>query len=284
MTELHRPHGSLTNGSDPVVLTAEQAAWDYCGLHVVKLDPSEERTVSLEGVEAGLVPLAGSCRVEVGGTRFELAGRTSVFGPVTDVLYAPRGSDMRIFSERGGEFAVATAATEMTTELGYVAAEDVPVTVRGRGQASRQITELLGPASDLPANLIVVEVITPGGNWSSYPPHKHDEHSGEEVPLEEIYYFRIDGDAGFGMHRTYTQDGTIDVTVTVHDGDVFLVPRGYHGPCAAAPGYHMYYLNVMGGPADERAWKVQFDDRHEWVMELWNGFPADPRLPLTGDA
>lgn len=131
---------------------------------------------------------------------------------------------------------------------------------------------------------MVVEVLTPAGNWSSYPPHKHDDPGGGEVVLEEIYYFRIDGQGGFGHHRTYTLDGDIDETVTIHDGDVFLVPRGFHGPCAAAPGYDMYYLNVMAGPNEERAWRTSTDPAHEWLWEVWAQDPPDPRRPMTGPA
>jgi len=127
--------------------------------------------------------------------------------------------------------------------------------------------------------LIAVEVLTPDGNWSSFPPHKHDEHTDREVPLEEIYYFRIRGHGGFGMHRTYTSEGDIDVTVTVRDGDVFLIPRGYHGPSVAPPGHTMYYLNVMAGPA-ERAWRVCTDPTHEWLWELFAELGPDPRCPL----
>jgi len=129
--------------------------------------------------------------------------------------------------------------------------------------------------------LIAVEVLTPSGNWSSFPPHKHDERREGEVPLEEIYYFRIEGPAGFGIHRTYTTDGVIDETVTVRDGDTFLIPRGFHGPCVAAPGHAMYYLNVMGGP-DERAWCVCYDPAYVAIMDQWPGMQPDPRCPMTG--
>jgi 5-deoxy-glucuronate isomerase len=125
-----------------------------------------------------------------------------------------------------------------------------------------------------------VEVLTPDGNWSSYPPHKHDEHSVTEVPLEEIYYFRIQGRGGFGLHRTYTTDRSIDATVTVRDGDIFLTPRGYHGPCVAAPGHTMYYLNVMAGPV-ERAWRICMDPTHEWLTGFLEELGPDPRCPLV---
>jgi 5-deoxy-glucuronate isomerase len=154
----------------------------------------------------------------------------------------------------------------------------VAVEVRGRGASTRQINQLLPAEVTGPERLIVVEVITPDGNWSSYPPHKHDEAGEAECPLEEIYYFRFDRPGAFGFHRTYSKDGAIDATVTVRDGDAFLVPRGYHGPCAAAPGYPMYYLNVMAGPGP-RAWMVTTDPDHSWLGESWADQEPDPRVP-----
>ena len=128
-------------------------------------------------------------------------------------------------------------------------------------------------------------MITPGGNWSSYPAHKHDENTPVESALEEIYYFEIDsgpGDSrGFGYHRIYgTPDRPIEVLEEVRSGDVVLVPHGYHGPSVAAPGYHMYYLNVMAGPGEERAWKIVDDPEHAWLRGTWEHQDVDPRLPL----
>jgi 5-deoxy-glucuronate isomerase len=134
-------------------------------------------------------------------------------------------------------------------------------------------------------SLIACEVITPGGNWSSYPAHKHDENTPTETELEEIYYFEIaggpDGSRGFGYHRVYgTPDRPIEVLEEVRTGDVVLVPHGFHGPSVAAPGYHMYYLNVMAGPGAERAWKIVDDPEHAWLRDTWQDQAVDPRLPL----
>jgi 5-deoxy-glucuronate isomerase len=133
-----------------------------------------------------------------------------------------------------------------------------------------------------------VELLTPDGNWSSYPPHRHDDSPECPVNNEEIYYFRIGraGTAefstdGFGLHRTYTPDGSIDVNVVVGDGDVFLVPRGYHGPCIAAPGYTMYYLNVLAGTGGDRSMAFCDDPTHHWVRDSWTGMATDPRIPMT---
>ncbi len=264
-------------------LTPDDAGWTYCGLQVVRLEPGETRSISLVGAEVCIVPMSGGCQVETNdGELFELDGRVGVFDSVPDLCYLPRDIEFKIHSAAGGEFALASARCQKRMPAFYKRADEVAIEVRGTGPATRQINQLLGADVEGPDNLIVVEVLTPSGNWSSYPPHKHDESAPHEVPLEEIYYFRIRGEAGFGHHRTYTLDGMIDETVTVANGDVFLVPRGYHGPCAAAPGYDMYYLNVMAGPGRERAWKVCIDPAHEWLSETWSQTPVDPRLPISG--
>ncbi len=247
---------------------------------VVQLGSDEARSLAFDDVEAAVLPLAGSCRVEVASRSFHLDGRDNVFARVTDFAYVPRGSEVVLSSERGGEFAIPTARAKRRLEAARVPAQAVSIEVRGGGHATRQVNNFMA-ASDFEAdNLIAVEVITPDGNWSSFPPHKHDELTADEVPLEEIYYFRIRGRDGFGLHRTYTTDHDIDATVVVRDGDVFLVPRGYHGPCVAAPGHTMYYLNVMAGP-EEREWRVSFDPAHEWISEYLAELGPDPRCPVV---
>jgi 5-deoxy-glucuronate isomerase len=155
------------------------------------------------------------------------------------------------------------------------------VEVRGAGAATRQVTNFCSPSAFETDRLTCVEVLTPAGNWSSYPPHKHDEERAGEAVLEEIYYFRIAGPDGYGIHKTYTADGGIDETVTVRDGDAFLVPRGYHGPCVATPNHDMYYLNVLAGPAAQRSMAFCDDPAHAWIRETWTSLAPDPRLPLT---
>jgi 5-deoxy-glucuronate isomerase len=280
--DLFQPQGSLAAADDPVLLTAEQAGWTYSGLQVACIRPGETRLFDLDASEGAVVPLSGSVVIETGdGTSFELAGRESVFSAITDLCYLPRETSFSITSQDGCEVGLATAVARERTRAFYRSASEVEVQVRGAGPATRQINQLLGADTAGPDNLIVVEVLTPEANWSSYPPHKHDEASAQEVPLEEIYYFRIRGEGGFGLHRTYTADCEIDITVTVGDGDVFLVPRGFHGPCVAAPGYDMYYLNVMAGPGDERAWKICTDPTHAWLWDAWEGAAPDPRVPMT---
>jgi 5-deoxy-glucuronate isomerase len=278
--DLFRPSGTLADGSDPVRLGARDAGWSFTGLRVIALPPGERRVVELDGVEAALVPLSGSCRVEVGSRTFSVEGRRDVFSKVSDFVYVPAGVEVLVESDGGGEFALPNARADRRLEPAHVPARAVRIEIRGGGVATRQINNFLAADAFEAERLISVEVLTPDGNWSSFPPHKHDEHTADEVPLEEIYYFRIGGESGFGLHRTYTTDGEIDETVTVRHGDVFLIPRGFHGPCVAAPGHPMYYLNVMAGPA-ERAWRVCLDPAHEWLAGRLAEQGPDPRCPMA---
>lgn len=281
---LHLPDGTAGSGSDAAVITPRIAGWTYAGLRVIRLGPGESRVIPTGTQELAVLPLSGSAVVECEGERFELAGRESVFSRVSDFAYVPIASEVRITSADGGQFALPSAEATRRLPPAYGPAADVPVEVRGAGASTRQLNNFLAPQTFPSDRLTVVEVLTPAGNWSSYPPHKHDEASEHEAILEEIYYYRIAGEDGFGLHRTYTLDGAIDETVTVRDGDVFLVPRGYHGPCIAAPGYDMYYLNVLAGPGAERSMAFCDDPAHHWVRETWADQPADPRVPMTDSA
>jgi 5-deoxy-glucuronate isomerase len=293
---LHKPAGTLSDGTDAIVLDPETAGWTYSGLRTIRLEAGDSRTFETGGDEFAVVPLSGSSSaVSAEGTRFELEGRGSVFARVTDWVYVPIETTVTIeaTSDQPVELALCSARATSRTELHYGSAEDVSVELRGGGQASRQINNFCSPEQFAGADkLMCVEVYTPDGNWSSYPPHKHDDSPECEVNNEEIYYFRI-GTAGsvdytpsgFGIHRTYTGIGhegmpIIDENVVVRDGDVFLVPRGYHGPCIAAPGYNMYYLNVLAGPGGERSMAFCDDPTHHWVRDELSGQPMDARLPL----
>ncbi len=287
---LHHPAGTLSAGDLSVSLTPDDAGWTYAGLFVVSLAPGVERSIDLGDNEAVVLPLsATNIAVTIDGQQFTLDGRISVFDRVTDFAYAPLGATVTLGATGGGEVAIATSKCEKRLTPRYGSADDVAVELRGSGPATRQVNNFMSPEVWPGADkLMCVELITPDGNWSSYPPHRHDDSPECPVNNEEIYYFRIgvvgtsDYSAeGFGMHRTYTPDGSIDVNVVVHDGDVFCVPRGYHGPCIAAPGYPMYYLNVLAGPGGARSMAFCDDPTHHWVRETWADMATDPRCPMT---
>ncbi|NIJ10135.1 5-deoxy-glucuronate isomerase [Saccharomonospora amisosensis] len=289
MSALHRPRGTLVDGDDPVLLTPDSAGWTYTGLRVLSLQAGQPRVVSTGEFEAFVLPLSGGCVVEVDGGWFELAGRDSVFSRVTDFAYVPRDAEVKLSSSQDCEVALPMARCGRRLAPAYGPAEQVPVEVRGAGNATRQVNNFGVPGVwDHADKLNACELITPDGNWSSYPPHKHDEASECEVVNEEVYYFRIAGRdqvrpsrEGFGLHRTYTADGELDEDVAVRDGDVFLIPRGYHGPCVAAPGYPMYYLNVLAGPAEQRSMAFCDDPAHSWVRDSWRHQAEDRRCPVT---
>ncbi len=287
---LHRPAGTLVDGDLQVSLTPEQAGWSYTGLSVVSLVPGVERSIDLETNEAVVLPLSATdVSVTSDDQHFVLDGRTSVFDRVTDFAYAPRGAAVVLAAPAGGEVAIATSRCDRRLTARYGSADDVVIEIRGAGPATRQVNNFMSPESFPYADkLMCVELITPDGNWSSYPPHRHDDSPECPVNNEEIYYFRIGvagtsaySTDGFGMHRTYTPDGSIDINVVIHDGDVFCVPRGYHGPCIAAPGYPMYYLNVLAGPGGTRSMAFCDDPTHHWVRDSWAGMATDPRCPVT---
>jgi 5-deoxy-glucuronate isomerase len=266
-----------------VDVTPESAGWTEASLKVVELASMQELTLGTGDTEVMVLPLAGGGTVEADNEAFELAARASVFDGPADMVYIGTHNTFTLCGE--GRFAICGARATRQLPNRRVAAADVPVELRGTGNCSRQVHNF-GTAGVFEADsLIACEVITPGGNWSSYPAHKHDENSPVESALEEIYYFEIDSgpedSRGFGYHRVYgTPDRPIEVLEEVRSGDVVLVPHGYHGPSVAAPGYHMYYLNVMAGPGEERAWKIVDDPEHAWLRGTWEHQDVDPRLPL----
>ena len=227
---LHRPHGSLADGADPVALTPDVAGWSFAGLRVLALPAGVERSISTGESEACLLPLSATdVTVRCGDDQFVLAGRSSVFARVTDFAYVPRDATVTIESTAGGEIAIAMARCERRLSPRYGPAEEVAIEIRGAGPATRQVTNFMSPEVWEHADkLMCVELLTPDGNWSSYPPHRHDDSPECPVNNEEIYYFRIGraGTAefsadGFGMHRIYTPDGSIDENVVV--GDLSLI-------------------------------------------------------------
>lgn len=290
---LHIPYGRSTDGEDRVVVTPGSAGWAYAGLRVIEISGGETRTWDTGSSEMVVLPLAGSCVVECEGRRFELTGRDDVFSRVSDFAYLPIDSEVRLSSRGGGRFALPSSVASNRLEPAYGPAEGVPVELRGAGQATRQLNNFCDPESFPADKLVAVECITPSGNWSSYPPHKHDEVRPGEAVLEEIYYFELARNSeggvrrigeGFAFHRLYTADREIDLCEQVRQGDVVLIPRGYHGPSMTSPGYDLYYLNVLAGPAQERTMAFCDDPAHHWVRDTWESRLRDPRLPLSSAA
>jgi 5-deoxy-glucuronate isomerase len=274
--------GSASEGAFSLAVTPERAGWAYSGLRVLELPPGGTRTWATGEDEVLVLPLSGSARVTCDAQTFELNGRRDVFSRVSDFCYAPREATVSVASDRGGVFAVPSARCARRLPPRYVPAEDVPVELRGAGQASRQVNNFCSPEAFECDKLIAVEVLTPGGNWSSYPPHKHDQQREGEAELEEIYYFQVRGTKGLAYQRVYgAPDRPVDVLAEVGTGDAVLIPHGWHGPSIAAPGYDLYYLNVMAGPAADRKWLFCDDPAHAWIRGAWAGQPVDPRLPLT---
>jgi 5-deoxy-glucuronate isomerase len=280
---LHLRDGAAARDGFRLVVTPEDAGWGYSGLRILELEPGGRRALDTGEDELVVLPLRGACSVACDGEILALEGRDDVFAAVSDFAYVPRDARVEIASEAGGRFALPSARARRRLEARHVAAEAVPVELRGAGQASRQVNNFCAPEAFPADRLIAVEVLTPAGNWSSYPPHKHDEERGdEEVALEEIYFFEVRGD-GFGYQRVYASspEKPIDVCAEVRSGDAVLLPHGYHGPSMAAPGYDLYYLNVMAGPGSERAWRFTDDPAHAWIRDTWAGQEVDPRLPMT---
>ncbi|HEY8912026.1 5-deoxy-glucuronate isomerase [Lacisediminihabitans sp.] len=295
------PRGTLAQEGWETVVDSAIHGWHHTGLRVAELAEGTELALGPDRVERLVVPLSGSFTVsfvppgerDVGVQHVqELAGRASVFSGPTDSLYLPTGTALRISGV--GRVALAEAPTDDRFPVAYLPAAAVAVELRGAGRSSRQVHNFGTPAQLDAARLIVCEVITPAENWSSYPPHKHDEFvPGEESRLEEIYYFDSAVSRGlsapdmadpFGFMRTYASDDReIDILAEVRHGDVALVPHGWHGPCVAAPGYDLYYLNVMAGPDPERVWLISDDPAHGWIRDTWAGQQVDQRLPYTPD-
>jgi 5-deoxy-glucuronate isomerase len=282
-TELHVPAGSAAGHGYDLEITPEVAGWAYSSLRILTVADGATHTVETGDEEMIVVPLSGGVTVADGATTYVLAGRPDVFAGPTDVAYLPVGATATIRAEEGpARVALTGARTDVVLPFRYVPAADVPVELRGAGQCSRRVRNFGAAGVFEAGNLIAVEVITPGGNWSSYPAHKHDVETETESALEEIYYYEIatgpHGEPGLGFHRTSASPaGDVDVLVEVRDRDTVLVPHGWHGPCAAAPGHDMYYLNVMAGPG-ERAWKITDHPDQAWVRATWADQPVDPRL------
>jgi 5-deoxy-glucuronate isomerase len=285
-TSWHRVAADLATGPWALEVDPATAGWAHASLRILDLDAGAAQRFDTGDDETLVLPLSGACTVSCEGERFELAGRHNVFTEISDFAYVPRDATVTVTSAEGGRFALPAARAQRRLPPRYAPAAAVPVELRGAGQCSRQVVNFCTPEAFEADSLIACEVLTPAGNWSSYPPHKHDEdRPGQETVLEEIYYFVVaDGPAGPGIayQRVYgTGDRPIDVLAEVRSGDVVLIPHGWHGPSMAVPGYDLYYLNVMAGPGAERAWRICDDPTHAWVRKTWAEQPIDPRLPMS---
>ena len=278
--------GSTAHGQFETDVTAEHAGWEWSSIRVLALPAGGSQEVSTGGSELLVLPLAGGCVVEVGGETHRISGRPEVWTAITDYLYVPRDTTFTVTSDDGGRFALPASKATADLPVRSCPASEVVTTLRGAGNCSRQVNNYaLGNALDT-SHLLACEVLTPGGNWSSYPPHKHDEHNDVERVLEEIYYYEVrpaaNGTAGMAIQRIYPSPGKpIDVCAEVHSRDVVIMPHGYHGPSIAAPGYDLYYLNVMAGPAEDATWLMTDDPHYTWLRETWDAQEVDPRLPMT---
>lgn len=288
------PFGASSEPDYPVAVRPGRPGWAHTGLLVADLAPGQSRTIETGDEEYLVLVLSGGDLQLVCGERAEtLAGRVSVFAGPADTAYIPARSTVTVTSADGGRVAFPFAPAKADVPFSVVRAVDIPVELRGAGQASRQVQNFGTPGTLEASSIIACEVITPAGNWSSYPPHKHDTHrAGVESELEEIYYFEMQAVAGapagadpVGVQFVYgTDERPIDVKAAVRSGDVVLVPHGWHGPAMTPPGYDMYYLNVMAGPGQERVWLICDDPAHGWVRQTWDDQPIDPRLPLHDPA
>jgi 5-deoxy-glucuronate isomerase len=264
---LHRRAGAWST------ISPADAGWRYLTFGVDHVTQTERES---GGEEVAIVLLAGACTITGDGFEFELGPRSSVFEHLPWTVYVPRETSYRVSGE--AELAVASAPVERRREPVLQRPEEVDVEIRGAGNATRQINNMIQPG--FPAErLLVVEVLTPSGSWSSYPPHKHDEDRfPDEVKLEEIYYYRATAPEAFAFQRLYSPERDVDETWTVRDGDLVLIPFGYH-PFTAAPGYDFYYLNALAG--DHHSMANSDDPDLAWIRETWPETPKDPRVPLV---
>jgi 5-deoxy-glucuronate isomerase len=252
------------------------AGWQYVGVAVHRLEPRQSLAVPADDRERLVLVLEGSAGIRAGTHRYDRVGsRQSVFdgGPPPVLLVEP-GLPIALEAATEALVVIGSAPGGEVRRTALIQPADVFVEARGGGQTARRIHHLLPPTAEA-GRLIAYEVYTPGGNWSSYPPHKHDtEDPPTEAYLEETYFFRFARRQGFACMRVYTGDRSLDESLAPGDHDVVLVPRGYHVVGAPA-GYDCYYLNIMAG--HQRAWHFTIDPDHAWLMN-W-----DPSAPRTAE-
>lgn len=273
---IHAKYPSAGSGTVMDVQPGE-AGFEYLAFQVRQLKAGESYGGDTTSNELGIVALGG--RFNVSSSRGDwncIGGRANVFDGMPWALYLPIRTVFTITATTDCDLAFCYCLAEVSHPPALITPSDVRVEIRGGANATRQINHIIAP--EFPAHrLLLVEVYTPSGNWSSYPPHKHDVHDPPgEVDLEEIYYYRIDRSEGYAIQRVYTRDRRLDATLTVRDGELVLIPEGYH-PVVAAHGYNAYYLNVLAGSA--RSMAASDDPDYAWVRKSWT--EQDPRVPLV---
>jgi 5-deoxy-glucuronate isomerase len=261
-----------------VALTPRRAGWDYVGFAVRQVAAGDVWSGRTGRNEVCLVLLSGlaSATWSPGGQRsVRLGPRRDVFSEYPHAIYLPPGTAFELRATRFTEIAECSSPASRRFPARVITPADCGLEVRGGGNATRQIIDILPPAADAD-RLLVCEVLTPAGNWSSYPPHKHDRHAPPlEADLEETYYYRFSGRDGYGLQRLYTADGRSDQVLRVVDGDLVLVREGYH-PFVAVPGFHAYYLNALAGSF--RSMAATDDPRYAHLRASWP--PPDARVPM----
>lgn len=265
-------------------VTPARAGWEYLTMEARRLHTGMTWTAETGDYEYVHVLLGGECCVTVGDTDYLLGGRRDVFSGRPHAIYLPRRTAFTLSALTDGfEVASCWVPCQQDFPLRVITPDECAVELRGGGNASRQITSILPPGFPC-QRLVAVEVYTPGGNWSSYPPHKHDAHTVDadgvirEADLEEIYFYKHDRPGGYAYQRVYTADGRLDELVRAQQHDLVLVPEGYH-PVVSAPGYTTYYLNFLAGSAQSLA--NSDDPAYAWVKGEWPGQGLDPRLPIV---
>ncbi len=265
MTDLLRKPTALKGKVHDI--TSETANWGYVGFGLYHLKPGERVEENTQDREVILVLVEGKACISAGGIDLgEMGDRISVFEKTAPhCAYVPGGTDWSGEATTDCVLAVCTAPALGDYPVQRLGPDGIELTQRGKGQNTRFINNIAMEGRDVAGSLLVTEVFTPAGNWSSYPSHRHDEDDYPNMTyLEETYYHRLNPSQGFGVQRVYTEDGSLDETMAVKDGDVVLVPKGHH-PCAAPYGYEMYYLNVMAGPL--RKWRFKNDPDHDWIAQ-----------------
>ncbi len=257
-----------SSSSEVHTITPQSAGWTYVGFATHDLVAGATLQAQTGETEVCLVIVSGHARITADGQDFGVLGeRKSPFEGAPWSVYIPAQSSYTVVADAAAEVAVCSApGVGGKYPARVISPADCGNEVRGKGTNTRYVRNILPDSVDAAESLLVVEVITPSGHWSSYPPHKHDvDNLPHETYLEETYYHRLNPPQGYALQRVYTDDRSLDEAILVEDRDVVLVPKGYH-PVGAAHGYELYYLNVMAGPI--RKWKFHNDPNHEWLMKV----------------